>query len=112
MGWRSSWRGRECAIPKRTTTARMAIPSMREQTYQVHGTQLFNLLPNYISNMTKCPLAPDKYLETIPDEPRMKKLTPGGCDARRPGTEARASNSLPEQTRRAQEGSQMAGLGG
>ena len=90
---------------------------MREQTYQVNGPQLFNVLPDHIRNMTKCPLdefkmALDMYLKTVPDEPKMRELTPGGCDALGTGTEARASNSLLEQTRRAQGGSQMAGLGG
>ena len=40
-------------------------------------------------------MALDKYLETVPDEPNVNGLTPGACTA-----EARASNSLLDQTKR------------
>ena len=101
--------GRKCAIPSRCTQARVAVQTMREQTYQVHGPRLFNALPVFIRNMTKCPLADfkmalDKFLEQVPDEPRVSGLTPGGC------SEAGPSNSLLEQVKRAEGGSRLVGL--
>ena len=46
----------------------------------------------------------DKYLETVPDEPNVNGLTPGGCTE-----EARASNSLLDQTKRARPSGRGAG---
>ena len=109
--------GRTCSIPKRNTQARAAVQSIREQTFQVNGPQLFNSLPAEIRNLTKCTLEDfkmslDKHLETVPDEPRVRGLTPGGCDTRGSGTEVRASNSLLDQARRAEGGHQMVDSGG
>ena len=69
--------GRMCTIPRRNTQARVAVQTIREQTYQVHGPRLYNALPAHIRNMTKCPLdefkmALDVFLETVPDEPRVR----------------------------------------
>ena len=44
-------------------------------------------------NMFKAKL--DKWLEKVPDEPSVRGLTPGGCDAK-----AKASNSKIHQARR------------
>ena len=49
---------------------------MKDQTYQ-----LFNPLPAYLRNMTKCKVDEfeeklDKFLERIPDEPSVRGLTP------------------------------------
>ena len=56
------------------------------------GPQLFNCLPPFLRNMTKCSVdilkeELDKYLLTIPDEPSVPGLTP----------DARPSNSLLHQ---------------
>ena len=93
--------GRMCEVPPLNTSASQSVQTMREQTFQVNGPKLFNSLPANIRNLTKCSIedfkmALDKYLENIPDEPSVSGLTPGGCTA-----EARASNSLLDQTRRA-----------
>jgi hypothetical protein len=93
--------GRMCEVPPLNTSASQSVQTMREQTFQVNGPKLFNSLPANIRNLTKCSIedfkmALDKYLENIPDELNVSGLTPGGCTA-----EARASNSLLDQTRRA-----------
>jgi hypothetical protein len=93
--------GRMCDVPPLNKRASQAVQTMREQTFQVNGPKLFNSLPAKIRNMSKCSIddfkmALDKHLEKIPDEPNVSGLTPGGCTA-----EARASNSLLDQSRRA-----------
>jgi hypothetical protein len=92
--------GRMCQVPTINKNAPQSVQTMREQTFQVNGPKLFNSLPAKIRNITRCSvddfkMALDQYLETIPDEPRVSGLTPGGCTA-----EARASNSLLDQCRR------------
>ena len=89
--------GRKCSIPKIKKGCRKALQSIREQSFQVNGPLLFNSLPPYIRNLTKCSLDEfkmnlDQYLQLIPDEPKYRELTPGGCDPM-----ARASNSLLHQ---------------
>ena len=96
--------GRKCDVPQRNTKATAAIQTLREQTFQVNGPQLFNSLPGYLRNISSCPLDDfkfklDKYLQKIPDEPNVRGLTPGGCTA-----EARPSNSILDQRRRIPEG--------
>ena len=92
--------GRKCTIPRVNTTARQAVQSLKEQTFQVHGPKLFNSLPAHIRNTRNCQRDDfktklDKWLEKVPDEPSVRGLTPGGCDA-----EAKASNSIIHQARR------------
>ena len=94
--------GRKCEIPPMNKKAKKSVQSLREQTFQVNGPQLFNSIPAYVRNMTKCSIDEfkmklDKFLESIPDEPNMRGLTPGACNM-----EARASNSLVDQVRRVQ----------
>ena len=68
------------------------------------GPQLFNSLPPFLRNMTKCSVEIfkeelDKYMMTIPDEPSVPGLTPTALTP-----DARPSNSLlhqrPRQTGR------------
>ena len=92
--------GRMCQVPIINKNAPQSVQTMREQTFQVNGPKLYNSLPAKIRNITRCSIddfkmALDQYLETIPDEPRVSGLTPGGCTA-----DARASNSLLDQCRR------------
>ena len=92
--------GRMCTVPAIYRHAQQSVQTMREQTFQVNGPRLFNSLPAKIRNMSKCSIddfktALDKYLETVPDEPNVTGLTPGGCTA-----QARASNSLLDQAKR------------
>ena len=92
--------GRRCKVPSIATKARTSVKALRDQTFQVNGPQLFNVIPIYLRKMTKCPIedfkmALDQYLERLPDEPSMRGLTPGACTA-----EARPSNSILDQGRR------------
>ena len=92
--------GKNLFVPNRNTKAKASVQSMREQTFQVNGPKLFNSLPVKLRSMTKCSLdefklALDNYLSKIPDEPNVSGLTPGGCTA-----EARASNSILDQSKR------------
>ena len=94
--------GRKCEIPPINKKEKKSVQSLREQTFQVNGPQLFNSIPANVRNMTKCSIDEfktklDKFLESIPDEPNMRGLTPGACTM-----EARASNSLVDQIRRVQ----------
>ena len=94
--------GRKCEIPPINRKARKSVQTLREQTFQVNGPQLYNILPANVRNMTRCSIDDfkmklDKFLEGIPDEPSVRGLTPGACTA-----EARASNSLLDQVRRVQ----------
>ena len=75
--------GRRCLVPPMARGATARVRTIREQTFQVHGPRLFNCLPAYIRNTTKAleefKMKLDKFLETMPDEPRMDGLTPGAC---------------------------------
>ena len=92
--------GRKCHIPSINKKAKQSVKTLREQTFQVHGPQLFNALPKNIRNTTKCSVDDfkmklDKFLESVPDEPNVGGLTPGASTL-----EARASNSIVDQIRR------------
>ena len=84
---------RKCHIPKIQTQARKGVQSLREQSFQVNGPQLFYCLPLSLSSMTKCTVEDfktklDIFLENVLDETNMRGLVPGA------GTnEAKPSNS-------------------
>ena len=87
--------GRKCKVQNIKMGAKASAKALREQTFQVHGSQLFNSMPPYLRNMMKCSVEDfkeelDKYLMTIPDEPSVPGLTPTANDAR-------PSNSLLHQ---------------
>ena len=89
--------GRTCKIPSIKVGASASAKAIREQSFQVHGAQLFNSLPPFLRNMTKCSLdifkeKLDKYLEIVPDEPSVAGLTPATCSP-----DGRPSNSLLHQ---------------
>ena len=89
--------GRKCKVQNIKMGAKASAKALREQTFQVHGPQLFNSLPFFLRNMTKCSIEEfkeelDKYLMTIPDEPSVPGLTPSASTA-----DARPSNSLLHQ---------------
>ena len=86
--------GRKCKVPKLARNGKRAIQTLREQGFQVNGARLFNSLPKELRNMKgnqddfKEEL--DKFLCTIPDQPKMNHLVPEAiCQ-----TTARQSNSL------------------
>ena len=91
--------GRKCSIPNMKTSAKLSVQSLREQSFQINGAQLFNCLPIYVRNMRNCSILDfkmklDKYLETIPDEPQTNSMIPSACD-----NMARPSNSVLHQSR-------------
>ena len=93
-------KGRKCVIHQLNNNSPAAVQSMKDQTFQVHGPQLFNSLPVYLRNMTKCPIEDfkmklDKFLQKVPDQPSVSGLTPGVCTA-----QALASNSFMDQVRK------------
>ena len=76
--------GRRCHLPK-INHGRQAIQTLKEPSFQVSGPNLFNSLPKRIRNMRKCTqeefkLELDKYLQTLPDQPKIDGLTPWGQD--------------------------------
>ena len=92
--------GRKCFVPSRNMRASNAVQTLKEQTFKVNGPRLFNSLPAFLRNMTKCPLEDfnmklDKYLSRIPDEPSVDGLTLAGCTS-----EARPSSWILDQARR------------
>ena len=71
-------RGRECRVPKVSTSAPSRIQTIRFSSFAVKGPRIFNSLPKHLRNFTggmvdnfKHRL--DVYLQNIPDEP----LIPG-----------------------------------
>ena len=92
--------GRKCVVPQINNKSSAAVKTMKDQTFQVHGPQLFNSLPGYLRNMTKCPIEDfkvklDTFLENVPDQPSVSGLTPGACTA-----QAVASNSILDQLKK------------
>ena len=75
-----------CKIPNIKSQSKKSVKTLREQTFQVKGPQLFNALPASIGNMTICGIENfkmklDKFLENVPDEPNVRGLVPGACTA-------------------------------
>jgi hypothetical protein len=72
--------GRRCEIPKLKSNGRMAIQTLREQSFQVNGARLFNRMPNHIRDIRRSKddfkEALDGFLCTVPDQPRMGRLVP------------------------------------
>ena len=46
--------GRQCSVPTLKTKSRQKTKTLRNQSFQVNGPQLFNTLPKYIRNMSNC----------------------------------------------------------
>ena len=93
--YESERRGRLCKIPELKLQSRKAVQSLRENSFQVHGPALFNILPKRIRSLKNCSVNDfkahlDSFLETIPDEPKISNLTPRAIN---PYT-AKSSNSL------------------
>ena len=86
--------GRKCEIPSLVKNGRMAIQTLREQSIQVNGARLFNCIPKKIRSIAKdqdlFKSELDKFLSTIPDQPRLGSLVPEAVCR----VTARQSNSL------------------
>ena len=77
--------GRKFSIPKINSKSRQSVNILREQSFQVHGSQLFNCMPAFIRNKSKCSVqefneALDQYNTQIPDQPKVGWLIPSICD--------------------------------
>ena len=85
--------GRRAAVPRLLPGGRMAIQTLREQSFQINGTRLFNCLPRSvrnISNQDDFKAALDQHLARVPDQPRMGGLAPEAVDQ----VSGRMSNGL------------------
>ena len=75
------------------------LKSLREQSFNFHGGRLFNSIPKNIRNVSgrleDFKELLDKYLQTIPDEPKVESYTPSACDQ----NSSKPSNSIIWQTR-------------
>ena len=92
--------GRQCSVPTLKTKSRQKIKTLRNQSFQVNGPQLFNTLPKYIRDMSNCSVTDfkeklDQYLSVIPDQPLIGNLIPATCDL----YSLSPSNSLIDQIR-------------
>ena len=73
-------RGRECAVPKVSTTAPVRIQTIRRSSFAINGPRIFNSLPQQIRDITGCELSAfkpklDKVLSKIPDQPPIPGYT-------------------------------------
>ena len=86
--------GRKCKIPQLVQNGRKAIQTLREQSFQIDGTRLFNCLPKKIRNIKRdqdiFKVELDNFLSSIPDQPRVGSLVPEATCR----ITARQSNSL------------------
>ena len=78
----SERRGREVAIP--AIRGRGKLQTIREGSFTIHGSKVFNSLPKEIRNLSRISVDDfksklDKYLETLPDEPKVGDYTPSAC---------------------------------
>ena len=75
----SARRGRSCIVPAVKRTGSQRLQTIRFNSMTVLGPRLFNHLPSGVRDVTDCSVdtfkrALDKYLDTIPDEPRLPRL--------------------------------------
>ena len=71
--------GRHCVVPLIRPSATCRIRNLRYNSMGVHGPRLFNSLPISLRNKTNCTVdafksSLDRFLETIPDQPRVPGL--------------------------------------
>ena len=97
---KNEYLGRRCELPKINHKARKAIQTLKENSFQTNGPNLFNSLPKHKRNMKKCKLEEfksklDKYLQLLPDQPKIDDLAPWGQDR-----EGKPSNSILYQVAR------------
>ena len=76
--------GRKVVIPSLKRNGRKAIQTLREQCFQINGARLFNCMPKQLRNINTCQEdfkeALDKYLSSVPDQPRIGSLIPQATD--------------------------------
>ena len=96
--------GRFCKVPHINSSAPVRIKNIRHASLAVKGPLLFNIMPAHIRNKTSCSVnafksALDKFLQTIPDHPRIPGLI-RHC--------RNASNSLCDMIETSEEGRSLA----
>ena len=89
----SERRGRECVVPP--LNGRQSVQSLREQSFQRAGPNLFNSLPRYLRDIRNKSTEEfkeklDKFLTNLPDQPMIGDLIPQVCNQ----NTAKPSNSL------------------
>ena len=94
----SERRGREIVISASKGSQRLK--TLRDQSFQVNGAKIFNSLPKSIRNLNGTDIDEfksklDKYLELLPDEPKLENYTPTVCDQ----FSASPSNSIIDHSR-------------
>ena len=73
-------RGRECKVPRVSTKSSERAQNIRGPSFAIHGPRIFNSLPKYVHNTSKCDLDTfkfklDYYLRQVPDQPLMPNYT-------------------------------------
>ena len=71
-------RGRVCSVPGILPSASVRIQNIRRASFAINGPRLFNSLPKFVRDITKCDkdvfkAQLDHYLKIVPDQP----LIPG-----------------------------------
>ena len=73
--------GRKCKVPSVKVSAPARIQNIRFNSLSINGPRIFNSLPQNIRDISECSpeafkRALDRYLRSVPDEPRVKNMTP------------------------------------
>ena len=87
-----------CEIKPIKNHSKQKIKTLRENSFQMVGPNLFNCLPSKIRSLSKCSIddfksALDQFLAKIPDEPKLPGYIPAACDQ----FSGQPSNSLVDQ---------------
>ena len=96
----SERRGRLCKVRPIVSNSTMRVRSIRENSFQISGPNLFNSLPAFLRGMTGCTIenfkeSLDSFIQMVPDEPKCENLEPRSICIHN----ARSSNSLVDQLR-------------
>ena len=73
--------GRFCIVPHVRSTVSSRVRTIRFASLSVNGPRLFNAMPQCVRNMVGCSTeifkaTLDKYIVSVPDEPRVRALVP------------------------------------
>lgn len=72
--------GRQCSLMNLNNSASTKVSNLRNDSFSVHATRLFNVLPYSIRNTTNCSVPEfksklDRFLSSVPDEPQIVGMT-------------------------------------
>ena len=73
-------RGRECKVPRVSTKSSERVQNIRRASFVIHGPRIFNSLPKYVRNTSKCDLNTfksklDYFPRQVPDQPLIPNYT-------------------------------------